>query len=53
MNRIAAEYVFTLDEDKPIRNGFVEFDEDGTVTSVGECTAPESETDFVRGAIVP
>ena len=52
-NRIAAEYVFTLDEDKPIRNGFVEFDDDGTVTSVGECPAPESETDFVRGAIVP
>ena len=34
MNRIAAEYVFTLNEDKPIRNGFVEFDSDGTVTSV-------------------
>lgn len=53
MNRIAAEYVFTLNEDKPIRNGFVEFDSGGTVTSVGECLSPESEKAFVKGAIAP
>lgn len=53
MNRIAAEYVFTLNEDKPIRNGFVEFDSGGTVTSVGECLSPESEKTFVKGAIAP
>ena len=53
MNRIAAEYVFTLNEDKPIRNGFVEFDSGGTVTSVGECSSPESEKAFVEGAIAP
>lgn len=53
MNRIAAEYVFTLNEDKPIRNGFVEFDSDGTVTSVGECPDPGRENAFVKGAVVP
>ncbi len=53
MNRIAAEYVFTLNEDKPIRNGFVEFDNGGTVVSVGECLSPESEKTFVKGAIAP
>ena len=53
MNRIAAEYVFTLNEDKPIRNGFVEFDSDGTVTSVGECPDPGRENAFVMGAVVP
>ncbi len=53
MNRIAAEYVFTLNEDKPIRNGFVEFDSDGTVTSVGECSDPGRENAFVKGAVVP
>lgn len=53
MNRIAAEYVFTLNEDKPIRNGFVEFDNDGTVTSVGECSDPGREKAFIKGAVVP
>ncbi len=53
MNRIAAEYVFTLDEDRPIRNGFVEYDDDGTVTAVGTCAEPEKEKSFVRGAVTP
>lgn len=53
MNRIAAEYVFTLDEDRPIRNGFVEYDNDGTVTAVGACSEPEKEKSFVRGAVAP
>lgn len=36
-NRIAASYVYTLETEKPIRNGFVEYDDDGTVISVGVC----------------
>lgn len=53
MNRIAAEYVFTLTGYEPIRNGFVEYDDNGTVTSVGECQDPRKENIFVRGAVVP
>ena len=51
VKRIAASYVYTLDADKPIRNGFVEYDDtDGTVIRVGEC-GPDEVMDGC--AIVP
>lgn len=54
MKRIAAEYVYTLDSFEPLRNGFVEYDQDGTVTGVGVCEDPSSEEVFYKGgAIVP
>ena len=53
VNRIAASYVYTLDADEPIRNGYVEYDEDGTVTAVGVCEDVASEKRFYDGAIVP
>jgi len=53
VNRIAASYVYTLDADEPIRNGYVEYDEDGTVTAVGVCEDVVSEKRFYDGAIVP
>ena len=49
MKRITAEYIYTLDAD-PIRNGFVEYEDDGTVTAVGQCAADE---EVMPGAIVP
>ena len=49
MGRITAEYIYTL-ESEPIRNGFVEYDEDGTITAVGQCGADE---EVMPGAIVP
>ena len=49
MKRITAEYIYTL-ESEPIRNGFVEYDEDGTIIAVGKCEADE---DIMPGAIVP
>ena len=52
-NRIAASFVYTLDGDRPIRNGYVEYDDDGTVTAVGECEDVSSEERFMKGAIVP
>ena len=52
-NRIAASFVYTLDGNEPIRNGFVEYSEDGTVTAVGSCEDPASEEHFFQGAIVP
>ena len=53
MNRIAAEYVFALDGRTPVRNGYVEYLDDGTITAVGECQDPEKETCFIKGAVVP
>ena len=52
-NRIAASFVYTLDGNEPIRNGFVEYSEDGTVTAVGACEDPVSEERFFQGAVVP
>lgn len=50
--RIAARYLYTLESYEPVRNGFVEYDEDGTVSGTGVCEDPESE-DIIDGAIVP
>jgi aminodeoxyfutalosine deaminase len=52
MNRISADYVFTLSDD-PIRNGFVEYDDNGTVASIGESPDPRNEKHHVKGAVVP
>ena len=52
-NRIAASYVYTLDADEPIRNGYVEYEDDGTIAEVGACMDIASEPRFLDGAIVP
>ena len=52
-NRIAASYVYTLDAEEPIRNGYVEYEDDGTVIAVGECDDISSEARFLDGAVVP
>ena len=52
-NRIAASFVYTLDAAEPIRNGYVEYDDDGTVTGVGSCDDIASEKRFFDGAVVP
>lgn len=53
LNRIAASYVYTLDADEPIRNGYVEYHDDGTIAAVGPCDDMDSEERFYHGAIVP
>ena len=54
MNRIAASYVFPLGGSEPIRNGYIEYADDGTVVSVGACENPGGESEFLDGeAIVP
>ena len=51
--RIAASYVYTLESDAPIRNGYIEFDEnDGTIMEVGACEDTSVE-EFYEGALVP
>lgn len=52
-NRIAASFVYTLDATEPIRNGYVEYEDDGTVTAVGKCEDISSEAHFHDGALVP
>ncbi len=50
-NRIAASYVYTLDAEKPILNGYVEYDDaTGEILSVGQCSDTE---EVIRGALVP
>lgn len=53
MARLAAEYLYTLDGQEPIRNGFVECDAEGTVTALGECADPSREEIFLEGALAP
>ena len=51
VKRINASYVYTLDAEMPIKNGYVEYDEaNGRITAVGECAPGE---DVLQGALVP
>lgn len=49
INRIAASWVYPLDGE-PIRNGFVEYDEDGKIVATGQCAEGE---EVLEGALVP
>ena len=48
--RVAAEFVYTLESAEPVVNGYVEFDEDGTILSVGKCSDGEP---VLKGALIP
>ena len=52
-NRVAAAFLYTLDSSEPVVNGYVEYDDDGTILATGSCDDPESEPVFYQGAIVP
>ena len=53
MRRFAAKYVYTLTEVEPLRNAFVEVEEDGTVARIGPCEAGEEvlhvELSYMKG----
>ena len=53
MKRIAAEYLYPLVSMEPVRNGFVEMEDDGTVVRTGVCADPASEPVFYDGALAP
>ena len=53
MKRIAAKYLYTLMSAEPVRNGFVELDDDGTVLRTGVCADPAAEPVFCDGAVAP
>lgn len=50
VRRITAEYVYTLDAQEPIRNGYVEVDDEGVIVAVGACHADEA---VEKGAVTP
>lgn len=52
MRRIAANYIFPITSD-PIKNGYVDFAEDGSVTEIGQLTSETGSTEFYNGILVP
>ena len=53
MKRVAAKYLYPLTAAEPIRNGFVEYDDDGTILRTGVCADPAGEEVFLDGAVIP
>lgn len=53
MKRLSAKYLYVLNDPAPLVNGFVEYDEDGTILRTGLCEDPSAEEDFLDGAVVP
>ena len=53
MKRLSAKYLYVLNDPAPLVNGFVEYDEDGTILRTGICEDPAAEEDFLDGAVVP
>ena len=53
MKRVAAEYLYTLEGEAPVRNGFVTYDEDGTILATGVSEDPSQEECFLQGAVAP
>ena len=53
MKRIAAKYLYPLTSTEPVMNGFVEMEEDGTVSRTGVCADPAAEPVYYDGAVVP
>lgn len=52
-NRTAAEFLYTGLDPEPVRNGYVEYGDDGTIVSTGICDDIAAEPDYRKGAIVP
>ena len=53
MRRIAARYLYTLADEKPLENAFVETEDDGTVIRTGLCGDLSGEREYYGGAVVP
>lgn len=50
--RIAANYIFPISSE-PIKNGYVDFAEDGSVKEIGQIEKETPDTAFYNGIIVP
>ena len=52
MRRIAANYIFPITSD-PVRDGYVDLADDGTVIGTGRLTEETGSTEFYNGILVP
>ncbi len=50
--RIAANYIFPVSS-APIKNGYVDFDEEGTVIGIGQLEKETESTEFYNGILCP
>lgn len=53
MKRTAAKYLYPLTGIEPVRNGFVEYEADGTILRTGVSDDISAEPDYHDGALVP
>lgn len=53
MKRVSAKYLYTIEPELVIENGFVEFEEDGTIIRIGKSDNIDSEEIYYDGAVVP
>lgn len=59
MKRITAKYIYTLDSDEPIINGFIDYNTDGTIINIGNSSDAgnssniDNEAIYYDGAIIP
>ena len=53
MRRIYADYIYTGISAEPIRNGYVEIDDDGTVISTGIADTLPEDAEKISGALIP
>ena len=53
MNRIAAHYLYTLENEEPIVDGFVEYDDEGVISRVGKCEDVRAEEKYIDGIVMP
>ena len=53
MKRIVARYLYTLETPEPVMDGFVEYEDDGTILRTGQCTDGMSYDNYYDGAVVP
>lgn len=53
MRRIAAKYLYTLENFEPLINGFVEIDDCGKVVRIGICDDINNENEYIDGAVIP
>ena len=53
MKRIVARYLYTLETPEPVMDGFVEYEDDGTILRTGQYTDGMSYDNYYDGAVVP
>ena len=54
MRKLAANYLVTLDKEKPLlRNGYLTLNDDNQIVEIGELTAECEDTEFYSGILCP